>query len=751
MPLSHTASAVLYVPFSTEHTVPTRIKDGLDTNTFFNECYVRPHLTQNVNRLKNMPETEITDTEYPLRKEDLIKQYERDIRNRESFLDWFKYDGEGIYLIRGDAGTGKSTYVHYLKWKYSSINWEILDIKLATEKIDVFGQRIKFPKFHLLHQKVLSCIINHILLRLFVRADEKNHPGQVDTEQTFEQISFLLSEYEKVILPIMPADEHDVLYRVLGSIDCPQETSKKDDYCRKCAQVIADYFSKYCAQADDMSDALECAIIQYLIILRCFSGVNRKKTIVIFDNIERFIGVHEIFSNELIKFIRNLRGIVDSYKEHFFYPSENRNRFAHNFQFAVAMRNTSARGFTPQQSGDFFEGSIDLTEWFSIGEIIDRKLEWFEKNKYPIRSARRLKSIMDDFGIGKGNIIRGLRPKLNLIFNYDKRLTIEFLVEILESSSTQEKLEIADDFKTARLQESESRSLGTFAYRSIIWRLLMDKLNQGGIFRHIFGKKNSATDSVADLNHIRNILTILSNYSMKNENPYMPIEDLVTDLYHLVDDSAVWFDDQTWEVERCKSAQLLFHMNYYNRRENNWFQFIDIQCNDSSYDGVHLEKWEDILTMLETKNKQRRTIRVRITNAGRAYIGYIAQTFEFISCMEEHSTPLLCALPTEDELKNMEVNALPCVHTVDMVSRRINHYLTGDDLSIKYERSDHMREYSYSLRLIHSHIGYLDNFCECIEHAITSNDSVIQHRKSELIAKIRDTISFYRRKELLLE
>ena len=39
------------------------------------------------------------------------------------------------------------------------------------------------------------------------------------------------------------------------------------------------------------------------------------------------------------------------------------------------MRNTSARGFTPRQNADFFEGSVDLSEWFSVGEVIDKKIQ----------------------------------------------------------------------------------------------------------------------------------------------------------------------------------------------------------------------------------------------------------------------------------------------------------------------------------------------------------------------------------------
>lgn len=744
MPLSHTANTILYVPFSKEYTVPFKRISELDTNTFFRECYVRPRLNKTIEQLKNMAETEVPDFEYPLKREDLIQKYEEDKKHRESFLDWIQGNGDGIYLLRGDAGTGKTTYIHYMKWKYSSIDWKILDVKRATERINLIGQKIKFQNFYSLHGKIVSCILDKLLSMIFVKTTDENGTTHYDFEQIFEKIQALLQLYNARILPAEPLDEYGVLYRTLRAIDVP-EKDKRREYCRECARVFASYFMKNCAMNEDLSDVLECAITHYMIILHCFKGVTRKKTIIAIDNIERFIGVHEIFSNELIKFIKHFRRIVDSYKNDFFLKEKNRNVFAENFQFIIAMRNTSARGFTPQQNADFFEGSVDLSEWFSLGEIIRNKIQWYVRHDYIIENAKRFQYIMDDFGIANEGIVRGLRPKLNLIFNFNKRLTVDFLSEILESNSNKEKLNIADELRLERFPNSDG-GLATFSYRSVIWRLLVDKLNQGGMFRYIFNKKNSGEDSALDIDYIRNILTILSNYALENEEQYMPLEILVTELYHLTDSPNLWFDNWTWSTERRKNAQLLYHMNYYNRRENNWFQFIDIQCNDASYDKVHFEKWEDILEMIETKNKFNRKIGVRITNAGKAYIGYIAQTFEFLSCLEGISMPLLCTLPTEKDLLNIEVDELPCLQIIERVLQRVDYYIKDDDASIKYEYSDRVREYSYTERLINSHVGYLDNFCTCIEKSIKSEDKKIVEKKSALLAKIKNIIVCYREK-----
>lgn len=748
MPLSHTANTILYVPFSKEYTVPFEKISELDTNTFFRDCYVRPSLNRTIEQLEKLAETEIPDFEYPLRKEDFIRKYEDDKIRRDSFLDWINGSGDGIYLLRGDAGTGKTTYVHYLKWKYTSTDWKIIDIKRATERINLIGQKIKSQNFYSLHGKAIACILDKLLSMIFVKVTSTNGIVQYDFEQTFDRIQALLRSYNLKILPMEPLDEYGVLYRSLSAIDVPEE-DKKREYCRECANVFASYFMKNCSMNEDLSDALECAITHYMIILKCFKGATKKKTIIIIDNIERFIGVHEIFSNELVKFIKHLRRIVDSYKNDFFFQEENRNLFAENFQFIVSMRNTSARGFTPKQNADFFEGSVDLSEWFSIGEIIKQKIKWYEKNGYIIENAERFQYIMDDFGIANEGIVRGLRPKLNLIFNFNKRLTVEFLSEILESTANKEKLNIADELRLKRLKTSSfNGGLASFAYRSIIWRLLMDKLNQGGMFRYIFNKKNSGEESSLDMDYIRNILTVLSNYALENGEQYMPIETMVTNLYHLTDNPAVWFDNWTWSIERKKNAQLLFYMNYYNRRENNWFQFIDIQCNDASYDKVHFEKWEDILDMIETKNKYDRKIGVRITNAGKAYIGYIVQTFEFISCMENTSMPLLCTLPTEKDLLTTEICKLPCIQIIEKVSDRVSYYIKDDDANIRYEYSDRQREYSYTTRLLNSHIGYLDNFYTCVDKSIKSEDEKILAKKSELLAKIKSIVDIYRERAI---
>ena len=44
-----------------------------------------------------------------------------------------------------------------------------------------------------------------------------------------------------------------------------------------------------------------------------------------------------------------------------------------HYQFIISMRNTSSRMFTPQQSSDSLPPIMDISGWFGIDKIINKK------------------------------------------------------------------------------------------------------------------------------------------------------------------------------------------------------------------------------------------------------------------------------------------------------------------------------------------------------------------------------------------
>lgn len=753
MPLNRISNLLLYVPFTQEYEVPLEIHEKLTKEEFFRHCFVRPTFEDKIKEIKDLEQTEIDENAYPISKTEMINTLNDEINERDRFYEWLETDGAGIYCILGDAGTGKTTYLHFLQWEDRKSIWEIIDIQKANQTISLWSDKISFPKFSTLHGKAISSIIIDLLDLIFAKDDENN---KYQVETCYQNLKRLLSEYRKSILPYNPHRNYQRLYDQLSAIKIWIPTQKsKQKYCEQCAHILADYFTKYCADAcnteEDTREALSCALIHLFIAFRCLR--EHKKTMIVIDNLERYIGVDEIYNDELIVFVSNLRSFSDQFRKRYEHQKYNINRFASHYQFIVSMRNTSVRNFTPQQNADFFEHSVDLSDWFSTSEIIRLKADWYHKNKIPIDKEDRtdqLLYILEDFGLTTSNTVRGLRPKLNLIFNYNKRLIVDYLMDVFKFADNESFIGASNDFRKVDINCGTSAQLARFAYRSIIWRLTLNKLREGGLFTNIFASNSSPESQNTEIEYVRKILTILSNYSLANGKSYMPFSELMESFFNKEERLVTWFYDENYALKRKLVARALYHMNYYNRRDNNWFQFLDIQYNVAAYNGKRLTSFDSLLSLIEDSQNAPDNINIRITNAGKAYLGYMIQIFEFVSCMNKQNNPLLSCIPTVADLATDDLSSLPCISIISETLHDAVEYVRlartdKHNPSLYYKKRANDKGSIYATRLINSHTGYLMNFCECIDVFIDSKDKKIMENKQRLISMINSMRVQFRR------
>ncbi len=252
---------------------------------------------------------------------------------------------------------------------------------------------IPYNYFYSFHGKVLSSIFLEIQDLLFVNKKEKNAHSR-----NREKIQSLIQCYENQIVNDVPLEEYAELYIQLAKIEIHENDKIKDlNYCKACAKVITKYFEEKCFNAtrnrDTAALALRCALTHLLILLKCFYCKNNKK-IIVFDNIERFIGADEVYNKELTDFLNDMRSFCDNYREEYTHSESNTNLFSRKYQFIISMRNTTVRNYTPAESTDPKRHIIDLSNWFSIGEIIQKKLEWYDKEGIEVindKSQERLK------------------------------------------------------------------------------------------------------------------------------------------------------------------------------------------------------------------------------------------------------------------------------------------------------------------------------------------------------------------------
>lgn len=735
------ANLLLYVPFNQEYSAPEKVQEALTINEFYKDdgCYYDPEFDSEIQSLNSLTDEAISDLDYPISREQMISVLEKQRDEEISLVSWIKNNGTGVYCVAGDAGTGKSTFLHHLEYKFKEYSWEFLDLQKSVYDIKIMEFNVEFKQFSTLRNKLLSSIINQMIEFLFVRGKDNSEYDYANTKKRIEE---LLSYYNANCTKLHPNSKVRRLYDQISGV----RSITKSSYCTRCAEIFKNYYAPLCNKAKG-EESFKVVIEQYFIFLQCRDA--NKKHIIVFDNLERYIGTDEIFNDQIIHFLAQLRAIRDKYSREYDVRDKSPTKFAKHFQFIVAMRKTSVRMFTPQQNSDFIAHKIDISEWFSIDQIIDRKIKWYNKHAELIEDYNdpylfhHLHYILSDQG-RTGSVLRGLRLKLNLLFNNDKRLIMDFLISALCSSNNRNYLAKAEmNINNPKISDS----LKKFAYRSIIWRIVFNKLRDGDWLQHIlsFGDNTQIT---AELDYARKILTILSNYSLERPQSYMSFYELVGSLYPNIHNVRKWFWEDRCKTERSKIARALYAMNYYDRRENNWFQFVDIQCNSQSVNRKHIsdiKTFEDYLFQPSVV----REMKIQITTSGKAYLGYVVHTFEFVSCIYDELPPLLYVVPTQAEIETHDVEELECIKVATRVSEHSRNLIKNDifDINngydIRYRKNQQAKALSYAERIRYAHQGYLSNFSEFFDMSIADECEELRKKKQIVLSRLKRVSDMY--------
>lgn len=727
---SELANILLCVPFSRDYVVPRKITDALTTEEFFDHCYYDPDLDELLNDINTASFEGTCDMGYPIKQEELIEQIQRQKSDTNSLQNWIAGNGRGVYVVCGDPGTGKTTYLHHLAYEKKEYNWVFFNLAEATDRVDFIGFYLRITNNATLLGKCFSTVLQKIASILFGRPSDRQSP--MESREKIENFLLWFDDY---------TDDHHpsekVIY-LLNELEKVSSALSDKNYCNVCAQRIRDCFQNEEDKVVLFETALE---MMHLLLYHFYKG---KKQVIVFDNIERYIGTDEIYDDQIITFMGKMRGITDLYNNKYgdFYASK--------FQFIISMRTTTLRMFTPQQIADFMEHKINLSEWFPAEKIISQKLSWYKMHpelldkKYN-EQISQLVFILTDIG-RTGSTMRGLRLKLDFLFNHNKRLLLDYLLIRLEDKNNKSSLRHAQDIFS---NETIPLDLRKHAYRSIIWRLMCDSFRNDALFKKVvhYTKQNDVKQAelsmtVASLNYIRKILTILHNRNILGDAE-MGLIELIQQLYPNKGDIYEWLFDTQSKQERSKLANVLYILNYNNRHENYWFHYINIQCNSNSINGVHINS----ATLLEEvlfNEKEIGNVFVQITSGGEAYLGYVVQSFEQLSSLFFNYPPLYTTIPNEEEIRNANMDSLQCVTIVKTVIQKSRELCStldahaAKEFEVLYYPDASSDGISYSCRLRNSHLGYVSNFCDYLDKYYSGNSEEIRQKKDELLEKLRN-------------
>lgn len=714
MNLDSTIKKILYVPFNEEYlTDDENINQLLTEEVFFGQCFYMPDFEKEIKELLGKSEKEIQAFEVDLTKEELIKKYKKNKQEKEALFNWIKSNQNEIYCIKGDAGTGKTTFLHYLAYKYrnTEIEWDIIDMNMVIDSFRILNHKLVIPRYRNVYFRAISILMKKIVDDLFVK-----NRGRVEIESSYANIIAIIERYFEFFEGTYPTDFITNFFNEIKSLH--NVSGDKKIFVESCSKFIYDYWTSYLLQNKHNRDAAFSDFIEFYVYYNCCKKVG-KRNVLAFDNLERFIGTDEIYDKQLIEFISNVRHIQKSI-------STVDPHIASRFQAAIFMRNTSTRMFTPQQISEIFPHIVDLSEWFQSAKILQKKIDWYKENDIEIEQSDRLLDIINDIGQGKDGSFRGLRSKLNMLFNNDKRVIVNILEKVLENESNKSYLKKYDFFKDEKI--SMDKSLARFAKRVIIYRLVLNELLRDGFFSNIATKREE--DKRVSLNYARKVLTILYEHKLDYDDGYMKFDDIIIKVSNNECDAVDKFFIKGNRQQRKNISKVLFYMNYYDGRAENWLQFIDIQYN-LQQSLTRIKTYEELQILLEEHHDD---INIRITSAGVAYLYFVVYSFEFFSCKSFRNAPrdcisndgnippLLCTIPSKEDILNKETEQILCVKIIDFISKeavncikKIKTEKENGKKTIPFRKNAAERYIEHSNRIINSHVGYIDNFIQCIK------------------------------------
>lgn len=751
--MSHTEkiNKLLYTPFCKYYSIEDSIRAKMTHKEFFENIFYMPNFEKEIEDLLNTNHSNNDILEEGISKKDLIQSYEESILQIDNFQSWMNNNDNEIYNIIGSSGCGKSTLIHYYQYVYSNVNWLIFDIQEAPEKVYINGYNITVKYESQLLSKVFSVVSQYIVDQMIVFNN-----GELHVKNTINNIEIIKTKFIKTLSNKMAKykNAHEFFSKIPN-----RNNMNENRYCFLFTDYIYHYFNNLIKEENSLAIIFEILFI----FLHCNTT---KKSVITFDNLERFIGTTEIYNNEIYEFVSYLRAFIGDFGNLYKNRNDNKILFSKHFQFLLSMRRTSLRMIQSQNGSDRDEHKIDISYWFPISRVLKKRIDWYRNHDVDIENEMIIYSILSDESADNESL-RGLQLKLDMLFNFNKRLIIDFLNRIIVKISNKQKIEYFNNFLKNEYNIKPACSL--FAARSIINRMILDELQENDdLFKKILTKAdNNAVNAKTNnakigVGYSRNILTILNNYAIDEcesmftpaDITYMKLEDLINMLYYdpkFSRNIESIFKNKGSKAEQEKIAKVIFYMNYCNRRKNNWLQFIDLQYIKQSTNSVEVTNWEILLKIIKEHYSD---ISVRITNSGRAYLNFIVQSFEYFSCRyNENSLPLLCLIPTVDELERNNIDELECIKNIRIVEQQVicclneikNNYCSSTILFKKIFNDNGML---HSERIILSHRGYLFNFIDCLKriYANYTLNFYQEEKYQELCSTLNDICINYAKK-----
>lgn len=753
---------ILYSPFEQRPDRCWPYDDQFKENKalFCEKCYSDPCFDEKEKTLlKELEEENLSKREEEALKTQIEFLREKKFQKNE-FEESLDISIENPIYIRGFSGSGKSTYVNTLLYKKYHENpnviCEIFDLASSLEKVYIFKKTWENKNYAQTMYKMVSVLLSKIAQYLEYKEND-------DKDAYKEKLRVLLTNYENIIFPVDNSAKK--VFRVIkefleNKINYKNESlyeDNEDTYCDKMYNAILDY----CGIDDETVwvNTTVTRLLELLVTILLCSKPSPKdyKYIMFFDNIEYFIKKDEVYNEDINKIAKGMHELVRNLTESLKRVDIH---FSKQFKIIIAIRDTTEKMIEEVYLHDEDKKlvQIDVSSWFTMDEILDRKIKFFETEG--ICSEDLKNEVMYELFHDSTYVKSGLRNTLSKMYNHNKRRLTNYVTDelIKRPEFGKDYLAIwkrALDFeqryrKTEAKIHKELSDTYKFASRQLILRMLLDSIEACKYFEEISTVRGN---NEVGLGYARRIMTYLYRWvpidDMENdiaELGYVGFNTLIRNILH---SPLTSMHDTDVTQDKVKIlAEILCKMHSSSIVGTNWCQLVLIKFNQTKFDKDALRKkmWECYQDDYDDENYG-----VKITEAGRYFVESILPIFEYFSCRYFKNSAPLFALENLKLVDNGKANkgillmqrvmqqTFKCIERVIAQDMRLFKKNGNACFNLMYSTPESQRKYCYEpatrcptdygheqchvLRILHSHISYFDNYRVFVLTATNENGS----------------------------
>ncbi|MBP3457737.1 MAG: hypothetical protein J6K58_00830 [Lachnospiraceae bacterium] len=700
---------------------------------------------------------------------------------------------DALFVIKGVAGSGKTTYLHRLlrdivdKTQVHIYNFE--EVRQSNAFMAAYFDLEKLYEDNV--YKFLSILLMEISKILSKgKNTQEEHYEFVEEITNIYKTHFQVTEEELINTNLLETNvdirEQQELFDTLK-----QYVERKIDYEHLSKILLEKFLKRFNSNKTD--SITDLAYISGFIIRLyfCVSQITSKKQLCVVDNIETFVTYdeqHPIQQCELERILLGCYNAAVKVRE-ILVPLQKVKGYNTFYGFLIVTRETTAS--TALRDLDHFndfkkENEIDISGWFCTEEIFENKRDFCQKRGAGVESNcyfECYQNILCDFSLYRW----GLNGILSKMYKHSHRRNAECVPEAISVIPESEIIYFNNLWKETYSKTAHTSGLKTLC-RKYILRILLDNVQRKQYFDKImvenldldYDQRNLANREKIlgcklhkneSNSYARKIATILHRCMLEyGKETYISFPRLIEAVLKRPYKPNYITDNQ---IENL--GKILFLMNETRNEITNWTSLVCIKYDSKEiYNEKELCKnlineWHDYIDHKKINIDDTSRFGVQITDAGSLFAKILAD-FEYFACRFLSKEPPLFS---KENIKTIYVNRKKSFRAVEIINIvREKAFICIDEIIEKdleffsdpgnnsnrcpgfssmyrnryswvYKDSINAKLLVHPYRILTQHQGYLSNYISYVESYISEEEFENKECKGVFLSKVKEQLTKY--------